>query len=301
MSLAALCATGCAAGAATQGQAAPQGAAAAQRPTPAPDPAAPRRPAKSPEASCQVRVAKPRLSDEGEITSFATRRGCSDPALMRIRVKRAVPGGDPVVKSGATRKGRITLTLPCKSGTYYAFATDYRGRTATSKAIKLTCAPAVTPTPTPTSKPTSRPTSRPATATTPSPRGAGTSLEKEVLRLTNAERAKGGCGPLKPDPLLRAAAVGHSADMARRNYFDHDSKDGRSFMDRITAAGFTGGRAFAENIAFGQPSAASVVRGWMESPGHRENIMNCAYTLIGVGAVKNSQGRIYWTQDFAGT
>ncbi|MGN9841835.1 CAP domain-containing protein [Nonomuraea sp. H19] len=246
--------------------------------------------------ACRVSVAKPRLSGALKIESFAARRGCSSPALLRIRIKRAVPGRDPVVKSGATRNGRITLALPCAPGTYYAVATDYRGRAVTSKAARLSCSPGGTPTPTAT------PTASPSpTSTTPPPSSGtvGTAEENEVVRLTNAERAKGGCQPLKHDAQLRAAAFGHSDDMAKNNYFDHDSQDGRTFMDRIKAAGFTGGSAWAENIAFGQPSAASVVQGWMNSSGHRANIMNCKFTLIGVGAAKNSQGRIYWTQDFA--
>ncbi|NUS01102.1 MAG: CAP domain-containing protein, partial [Nonomuraea sp.] len=113
------------------------------------------------------------------------------------------------------------------------------------------------------------------------------------------ERAKGGCRPLAHDPQLHAAAAGHSADMAAKGYMDHTSKDGRTFMDRIRAAGFTGGSAFAENIAYGQRTAADVVSAWMNSSGHRANIMNCAYTLIGVGAAKNARGTVYWTQDFA--
>ncbi|WP_211266849.1 CAP domain-containing protein [Nonomuraea candida] len=214
---------------------------------------------------------------------------------MRIRINRAVPGPDPVVKSGATRKGRLTLKLDCRPGTYYATVTDYRGHTARSKAVRLTCTPgsgAPTPVPSPTA---------PGTPSTPPASGGsvGTAVENQVVTLTNAERAKAGCGPLKHDPKLYAAARGHSADMAAKNYFDHDSQDGRSFMDRIKAAGFTGGSAWAENIAAGQRSAAEVVRGWMNSPGHRANIVNCAYDLIGVGAVQDSRGKIYWTQDFA--
>ncbi|SDH38190.1 CAP domain-containing protein [Nonomuraea jiangxiensis] len=238
-------------------------------------------------AACRVSVAKPRLSTALKIQSFAVRRGCSGPALLRIRIKRAVPGGDPVVKSGATRKGRITLAVPCRRGTYYAVATDYRGHTAKSKPVKLTCSPSrSTPSPTPSTPP-------PASAT------VGTAEENEVVRLTNAERARGGCGALGHDPQLRAAAAGHSTDMARNGFFDHDSQDGRGFLDRIRAAGFTGGTSWAENIAAGQPTPAAVVQAWMNSPGHRTNIMNCRFTLIGVGAVKDSTGRIYWTQDFA--
>jgi uncharacterized protein YkwD len=257
-------------------------------------------------AACRVSVAKPRLSGTAlKIVSSAARRGCLDSALLRVRIKRAVPGRDPVVKSGASRTGRIRLALACEPGTYYAVATDYRGGTARSKAVRLSCTPGgdtPSPVPSPSSSPTgtSSPTPSSSPTTTPSSPGTvGTAEENEVVRLTNAERAKGGCAPLKHDPQLRAAAFGHSDDMAKRNYFDHDSQDGRSFMDRIRAAGFTGGSAWAENIAFGQPSAASVVEGWMKSSGHRANIMNCRFTLIGVGAAKSAQGRIYWTQDFA--
>ncbi|MFC6681496.1 hypothetical protein ACFQE7_37050 [Nonomuraea ferruginea] len=88
---------------------------------------------------CRVSVVKPGVSALG-IRASAVRRGCEHPALLRVRVMRAVPGDDPVIKSGATRKGRITLKLPCEPGTYYTVATDYRGGTAKSKATRVTCA-----------------------------------------------------------------------------------------------------------------------------------------------------------------
>ncbi|TLF59290.1 CAP domain-containing protein [Nonomuraea sp. KC401] len=237
------------------------------------------------EAACRVSVAKPRLDSEAQkITAFAVRRGCSGPALLRIRIKRAVPGRDPVVKSGATRDGRITLKAGCRPGTYYAFATDYRGHTVTSKAAKLTCSPGDA---------TSRPSTPP-----PSSGSVGTTVENEVVRLTNAERAKGGCEPLRHDQKLRAAAFGHSSDMAEQGKMAHKLPGRPDLQQRIEAVGLTGFRAWGENVAWGQPSAASVVRAWMNSSGHRANIMNCRYNLIGVGAKKDGQGRIYWTQDF---
>ncbi|GAA3100507.1 CAP domain-containing protein [Nonomuraea salmonea] len=163
-----------------------------------------------------------------------------------------------------------------------------------------------TPTPVPSPPATGTPTPKPGNPTaapvTPPPAnggGVGSTEENEVVRLVNAERAKGGCRPLQHNAQLHTAAYGHSADMAAKNYFAHNSKDGRSFMDRIKAAGFTGGNAWAENIAMGQRTPAEVMRSWMNSAGHRTNIMNCKYTLIGVGAAKNSRGQIYWTQDFA--
>ncbi|MEU5862528.1 MULTISPECIES: CAP domain-containing protein [unclassified Nonomuraea] len=252
---------------------------------------------------CRVTVATPRVTDTAQIVSSAARQGCRTDALLRVRLKRAVPGTDPVVKSGATRSGSLALTLPCAPGVYYAVATDHRGRGATSKAVRLSCAPTGTPSPTPTATPSPKPS--PTTSATPAPKPSGpagtvgTAEENEVLRLVNAERAKGGCNPLKHDAQLRAAAFGHSSDMAAKNYFDHTSKDGRSFMDRIRAAGFTGGTAFAENIAKGQTTPASVMSSWMNSSGHRANIMNCRYTVIGVGVARNGQGPLHWTQDFA--
>ncbi|MEU6731112.1 CAP domain-containing protein [Nonomuraea wenchangensis] len=255
------------------------------------------------QAACRVTVTKPRLSGNAlKIVSSAARRGCFSPSLVRVRILRAVPGKDPVVKSGATRSGRVSLAMDCRPGTYYATATDYRGRTVKSRAVRLTCSPdSGTPTPTPTSSPTGSPTTTPTTSPTTGPTGGavGSAEENEVVRLVNAERAKAGCGPLTHDAQLRAAAFGHSDDMAKQNYFSHTSKDGRSFTDRIRAAGFTGGSAWAENIAFGQSSPASVMQSWMNSAGHKANILNCRFNLIGVGAAKNAQGRIYWTQDFA--
>ncbi|MFD1539258.1 CAP domain-containing protein [Nonomuraea guangzhouensis] len=255
---------------------------------------------------CRVTVAKPQVTPAGKIQVSATRRGCEGSALVRVRIKRAVPGPDRIVKSASGRgvSPRVTVALPCTPGVYYASVTDYQGNTGKSRPVRLpSCAPTTpTPTPTgtpsPTGSPTSSPTATPTTTSSPSDT-VGTADENEVVRLTNAERAKGGCKPLKHDAQLRTAAFGHSSDMAAKNYFDHTSQDGRSFLDRIRAAGFTGGTGWAENIAMGQPTPASVVTGWMNSPGHKANIMNCKYNLIGVGAAKNSRGQIYWTQDFA--
>ncbi|TYB56039.1 CAP domain-containing protein [Nonomuraea sp. PA05] len=264
---------------------------------PAEEPAPTSTPIPTPEPDdCRVSVAAPAITAR-TIQTSAVRRECTRPALLRVRIKRAVPGEDPVVKSGAVREDRITLKMPCKAGTYYAVATDYRSRAATSKAVRLTCpAPKPTPTPTPSASRTPAPA---ATAKKPAETASsvGSALEREVVRLTNAERAKGGCRALTHDAKLRRAAFGHSADMAENDYFDHDSQDGRDMMDRIRATGF-GGSAWAENIAMGQRSAAAVVRDWMNSDGHRQNIMNCSYTHIGVGAAKDAKGQIYWTQDF---
>jgi uncharacterized protein YkwD len=118
-------------------------------------------------------------------------------------------------------------------------------------------------------------------------------IEREVVRLSNAERSEAGCAGLRTDARLVEAAGGHSADMALRDYFSHSSPEGLTFVDRARAAGYPspGG----ENIAWGQRSAAEVVQDWMNSPGHRRNILNCDFTAIGVGF--DSRGN-YWTQVF---
>ncbi|ONH24446.1 CAP domain-containing protein [Pseudofrankia asymbiotica] len=161
-------------------------------------------------------------------------------------------------------------------------------------------APTTTPPRTvPTTRPPTRPPTTPAprpTTTAPPPPAGGTQTD-EVVRLTNVERSKAGCGPLAVDARLTAAAQGHSADMAQKNYFSHTSLDGRSFADRIRATGFPG-TSIAENIAAGGTTAAQTVEMWMNSEGHRANILNCSYTHIGVGYAEGGSYRYYWTQDF---
>ena len=118
----------------------------------------------------------------------------------------------------------------------------------------------------------------------------------EVVRLVNVARAKAGCGPVRVDSRLTTAARLHSEDMARQNYFSHTSLDGRSPWDRILAQGYRAGSA--ENIAAGYATPAAVMDGWMNSPGHRANILACSSKAIGVGLGRGGSYGIYWTQDF---
>lgn len=135
----------------------------------------------------------------------------------------------------------------------------------------------------------------PAGATPGTPERSGP--EAGVLDLVNQQRAQAGCKPLASEPRLVQAARGHSQDMAAHGYFDHTTPSGVGFDKRITATGYRFSTA-GENIAEGQPTAASVMNSWMNSPGHRANILNCSYTQIGVGLAY--AGRTpYWTQDFA--
>lgn len=123
-----------------------------------------------------------------------------------------------------------------------------------------------------------------------------TGAENAVVTLVNKERSKAHCKPVRNDGQLHAAAVGHSADMAAHNYFDHDSQDGRSFADRIREAGYDA--PLSENIAKGFRTPQQVMDGWMRSKEHKANILNCNAKAIGVGLAVTKDGTAYWTQDF---
>jgi uncharacterized protein YkwD len=125
-----------------------------------------------------------------------------------------------------------------------------------------------------------------------------TGQEDEVIRLTNIERDKAGCGAVKLNTKLRTAMRLHVRELGRRGdlYISHVSADGRSFVDRAKEQGYDapGG----ENVARGQRDAADVMTSWMDSDGHRANILNCSFKAIGVGAVKGVDGTIVWGQIF---
>ena len=80
----------------------------------------------------------------------------------------------------------------------------------------------------------------------------------------------------------------------------HVGTDGSTFDQRIARTGYQA-NALGENVAFGYPTPAAVMDGWMTSPGHRANILNCAFRGIGVGVATGGDGRLYWTQNFGST
>ncbi|MFD9033873.1 CAP domain-containing protein [Streptomyces sp. NPDC059567] len=156
---------------------------------------------------------------------------------------------------------------------------------------KTTAKPKPKPAPT-TKKPVVR---TPAPAPTPSAPSRAAAAEAEVVRLVNVERAKVGCTPVRSDGALAALAGAFSQDMAQRGFFDHTDPDGDTPWDRAGQAGVTG--MGGENIARGQVDAAAVMASWMNSDGHRANILNCDYKTLGVG-VYFADGGPWWTQDF---
>ena len=120
--------------------------------------------------------------------------------------------------------------------------------------------------------------------------------EQEVIRLTNVERAKYGLKPLTEDWELSRVARYKSQDMHDRRYFDHNSPTYGTPFQMMKAFGLSY-RSAGENIAMGYRTPLSVVTGWMNSSGHRANILNSSYTKIGVGYVADGN---YWTQQFIG-
>jgi uncharacterized protein YkwD len=121
----------------------------------------------------------------------------------------------------------------------------------------------------------------------------------EVVALTNSARGRAGLLPLAVDARLTTAAQAHCADMAARDFYAHTSPDGAQPWDRAAAAG-SRRRTIGENIACGQRSPAEVVDGWMNSPGHRANILKREFTHIGVGFTGGGRAGTYWAQLFGG-
>ena len=124
-------------------------------------------------------------------------------------------------------------------------------------------------------------------------------LAKEVVTLVNQERAKVGLAPLKDNWQLARVARYKSEDMRDKNYFSHTSPTYGSPFDMMKNFGIKY-MAAGENIAMGQQTAASVMNSWMNSPGHKANILGKNFTEIGVGVAKSKSGSLYWTQMFIG-
>ncbi|WP_433825194.1 CAP domain-containing protein [Actinoplanes sp. CA-015351] len=123
-------------------------------------------------------------------------------------------------------------------------------------------------------------------------------VQQQVLALVNKNRRAHGCDALTPDRRLIEAANEHAADMAKRGYFAHEDRQGERAGSRVAGAGYEWKR-YGENIARGQKSPFEVVSDWMESPAHRENILDCRLDQMGVGFAIAGDDTPYWVQDFA--
>jgi uncharacterized protein YkwD len=131
-------------------------------------------------------------------------------------------------------------------------------------------------------------------------------LATRALQLVNDVRARGArCGerffgpapPVKLSTTLAGVAFGHADDMARHNYFEHEDLSGRSPADRVRAVGYQE-KLVGENIAYGPTSADEVVQGWLDSPGHCENILDPRFAEMGIAfaAGQSSRRGLFWVQ-----
>ncbi len=129
-------------------------------------------------------------------------------------------------------------------------------------------------------------------------------FERDILHFTNVQREKYGLSPLQWDDTLANAARDYAQNMHDNQFFSHDGLDGSTFMDRIKRAGYMfpkSGYSAGENLIGGYDSAEEAVDAWMDSPGHRENILNPDFKYLGVGAFKGPNGyEIYAVQEFVG-
>jgi uncharacterized protein YkwD len=255
-----------------------------------------------------------RLAAGAVVLAVATATALTVPALLRGS------GDDAVTQTARTVRTDTTAADPTSAGPSASPTTT--APTATTPVPSMLAAPSPEPTPTTESRSpspsrtatrTDTPTPDPSTSTAtaepappppapapPPPSSAGASpevlaAEAEVLRLVNVERAKAGCPALTADGPLTTLARNFSADMAARGFFSHTDPDGRSPWDRAAAAGV--GNLRAENIARGQSTPDQVMTSWMNSKGHKDNILNCDYRTLGVG-VHIATGGPWWTQDF---
>lgn len=121
----------------------------------------------------------------------------------------------------------------------------------------------------------------------------------QVLQLVNSEREKAGLQPLKMSEELRSIANLKARDMADKNYFSHDSPTYGSPFEMLQKFGVHY-RAAGENIAAGQQTPQQVMQSWMNSSGHRANILNANFDTIGIGVYKGGSYGIYWVQLFTG-
>ncbi|MGV9563789.1 CAP domain-containing protein [Streptomyces sp. NPDC003480] len=228
-------------------------------------------------------------SDAKATTSASWER--PDPPHLPYGEADSVPIATPSqTRTAATRAPKNTRPKPKATARPRVLRTAAPKPTATgSPSVPEAIA---TPTPASTPRPTAPASATPVPASAaPAPASGATA---RVVELVNAERAKVGCSPLTLNATLAKVAQAHSDDMAAHRNMSHTGSDGSSPGDRITRAGYTWS-TYGENVAYGYTTPDQVMAGWISSPGHKANILDCSFKEIGVGL---SQPGSYWTQDF---
>ena len=143
----------------------------------------------------------------------------------------------------------------------------------------------------------------PKPTTTPSPQNPGKATvsaagEAQALSLLNQDRAASGLPALKANSQLTRLAENYALDMIKRGYFSHYSPEGQSPFDRMNQAGIsyqTAGENLAQNV-----SVTAAEKAFMNSSGHRANILNSSFTEVGIGVVHSPDGSVYVVQEFIG-
>lgn len=163
----------------------------------------------------------------------------------------------------------------------------------TAPSAPASAAPSTPPAPASTA-PAAPTTPAAGTPSAPSSAAPASGDVARIVTLVNSERSKVGCSPVTLNAKLSKAAQDHSADMASHKNMSHTGSDGSDPGARITRAGYIWS-SYGENVAYGYSTPEQVMAGWMSSPGHKRNILDCGFKEIGVGL---AQPNSYWTQDF---
>ncbi|MGW8557540.1 sigma-70 family RNA polymerase sigma factor [Streptomyces tubercidicus] len=236
----------------------------------------------------------------------ATAQAASAPPQHTSGASHQVPQRPPRSKTGPVVAGTATLVVAVGAALWWwSPGTPPDKQKNEPKATRTVASrtpsprPTATPTPTPTPTPSRSKTAPPTRSASPTPTPSATppDLEEQATTLINQRRAQAGCGPLRIDQRLHTAAQRHSADMAARHYYEHQAPDGTGPDARITATGYRWS-SWGENLHRGPRTAAAVVNDWMGDRMHRDNLLNCTFTEVGIGIVEGAGGP-WWTQDLA--
>ncbi|MFF4118921.1 CAP domain-containing protein [Streptomyces sp. NPDC001714] len=217
-------------------------------------------------------------AEQGGTSGSAESRGTGSSTSRDTR-----RSASPTPSASASKSASASASAPASSS-------PTPTKTATEKPT-----PAATPSKKATATPSRTATKAPVKTAAPITSSEEAVVEAEVLKLVNEERAKVGCSAVSANSSLTKLAEAFSDDMAARDFFDHTDPDGKTPWDRAAAVGIT--NLGGENIARGQATAQAVMDAWMNSEGHRANILNCDFKTLGVG-VHFGEGGPWWTQDF---
>ncbi|MEM9134948.1 MAG: CAP domain-containing protein [Actinomycetota bacterium] len=230
--------------------------------------------------------------DVGDIGSSESTTSSSDPLGESTSSSAETTASSVTSVAPPTTSKPVTTAAPTTAAPTTAAPTTAAPTTAAPTTAAPTTAAPTTAAPT-TAAPT---TAAPTTPAPPSDSGGEGQIRQDILNLVNAERSKAGCSAVSLNGTLNNAADGHAHDMANNDYFSHTGLNGSSPGDRITAAGYSW-RTYGENIAAGQRDAQQVMTAWMNSSGHRANILNCSFAELGVGYALRGNTP-YWVQKF---